>query len=129
MGLSGTARTRLIFNPRRCVRAEPAVAGDERVEIKEILKIMVSGTAKSAKKCKMVMLRNGFLEICENDMLRNGNSRLKMGVSLAAHTQYAVIWKYPPPPGGGGGQDFLSKPFDSQVKIVIGHFKGGLSEE
>ena len=50
-------------NPRRCrtlcFRAEPAVGGDERVEIKEILKMVVSGTAKSAKKCKMVMLRNG----------------------------------------------------------------------
>ena len=42
------------------VRAEPAVGGDERVEIKEILKMMVSGTAKSAKKCKTVMLRNRF---------------------------------------------------------------------
>ena len=41
-----------------------------------------------------------FLVICENDMLRNGNSGLKMGVSLAAHTQYAYIWKYPPPPPG-----------------------------
>ena len=40
--------------------AEPAVGGDERVEIKEILKMMVSGAAKSAKKCKMVMHRNGF---------------------------------------------------------------------
>ena len=59
MRISGTAT-----NPRRCrtlcIRAEPAVEGDERVEIKEILKMMVSGTAKSAKKCKMVMLRNGF---------------------------------------------------------------------
>ena len=43
-----------------CVRAEPAVGGDERVQIKDILKMMFSGTAKSAKKCKMVMLRNGF---------------------------------------------------------------------
>ena len=42
MWLSGTARTRLA-NPRRCVRAEPAVGGDERVQIKEILKMMVSG--------------------------------------------------------------------------------------
>ena len=41
-----------------------------------------------------------FFEICEDDMLRNGNSGLKMGVSLAAHTQYAYIWKYPPPPPG-----------------------------
>ena len=52
---SGTAA-----NPRRCrTRWAAAVGGDERVEIKEILKIMVSGTAKSAKKFKMVMLRNG----------------------------------------------------------------------
>ena len=47
-------------NLRNGRAAEPAVGGDERVEIKEILKMMVSGTAKSAKKCKMVMLRNGF---------------------------------------------------------------------
>ena len=45
---------------RGAAEREPAVGGDERVEIKEILKMMVSGTAKSAKKCKMVMLRNGF---------------------------------------------------------------------
>ena len=42
-----------------------------------------------------------FLVICENYMLRNGNSGLKMGVSRAAHTQYAYIWKYPPPPPHG----------------------------
>ena len=65
--------------------------------------MMVSGTAKSAKKCKMVMLRKDFfvVVICENNMLRNGNSGLKMGVSRAAHTQYAYVWKNPPPPGGG----------------------------
>ena len=41
-------------------RSVPAVGGDERVEIKEILKMMVSGTQNPPKKCKMVMLRNGF---------------------------------------------------------------------
>ena len=82
-----------------CVQAEPAVGGDERIEIKEILKMMVSGTAKSAKKCKMVMLRNRFLgNLWKWYMIRNGNSGLKMGVSRAAHTQYAYLWKYPPPP-------------------------------
>ena len=65
---------------------------------------MVSGTVKSPQKCKLVMLRNGFFFcvcVCENDMLRNGTSGLKMGVSRAAHTQYAYIWKYPPPPPPG----------------------------
>ena len=63
MGLSGGARTRLA-NSRRCARAKPVVRGDELVEMKEILKMMVSGKAKSVKKFKMVMLRNGFfLEI------------------------------------------------------------------
>ena len=38
-----------------------AMNGLNIFEIKEILKMMVSGTAKSAKKCKMVMLRNGFV--------------------------------------------------------------------
>ena len=75
----------------------------------------ISGTAKSAKKCKMVMLRNGLKklwspewqyppknvkwccsetdlrEICENYMLRNGNSG--GGGDWAAHTKYAYIWK------------------------------------
>ena len=32
-----------------------------------------------------------FFYICENDMLRAGNVGLKMGVSRAAHTQYANI--------------------------------------
>ena len=32
-----------------------------------------------------------FLVICENDMLRNRNSGLKMGVSRAAHTQYQLV--------------------------------------
>ena len=38
-----------------------AMNGLKIFEIKEIFKMMVSGTAKSAKKCKMVMLRNGFV--------------------------------------------------------------------
>ena len=33
-------------------------------------------------------------------MLRNGNSGLKMGVSRAAHTQYAYIIMEVPPPEG-----------------------------
>ena len=72
-----------------CVRAEPANLRQWRVKIKEILKIMVSGTAKSAKKCKMVMLRNGFFGNLWKWYARNGNSGLKIGVSRAAHTQYA----------------------------------------
>ena len=40
-----------------------------------------------------------FIINCENYMLRNGNSGLKMGISLAAHTQYAyIIMEVPPPP-------------------------------
>ena len=38
-----------------------------------------------------------FLVICENYMLRSGNSWLKMGVSFAAHTQYAYIMEVTPP--------------------------------
>ena len=99
MRISGTAA-----NPRRCrtlcVRAEPAVGGDERVEIKEILKMMVAGTAKSAKNVKWWCSGTDFWVICENYMLRNGNSGLKMGVSRAAHTQYAYIMEVPPPPPG-----------------------------
>ena len=52
---------------------------------------MVSGTAKNVKyafQLKMFMLWNKiFLSLfCENDMLRNGNLGLKMGVSRVAHT-------------------------------------------
>ena len=42
-----------LANPRRCVRAEPAVGGDERVEIKEILKMMVSGLRNGKIRQKM----------------------------------------------------------------------------
>ena len=41
----------------RLAAYKPAVGGDERLEGKEIWKIMVCG---AAKKCKMVMLRSGF---------------------------------------------------------------------
>ena len=77
-----------------------AVGGDERVEMKEILKMMISGTAKSAKKCKMVMLRNGFFgNLWKLYMLRNGNLGLKMGVSRAAHTlPICIHMEVPPPP-------------------------------
>ena len=57
----------------------------------------------------MVILRTGFLVICENHMLRNGNLGLKMrgggggggggGGSRAAHTQYAYIMEVYPLPG------------------------------
>ena len=58
-------------------------------------KMMVSGTAKNVK---WWCSGPDFLVICENDMRRNENLGLKKGVSRAAHTQYAYIWKYPPPP-------------------------------
>ena len=73
----------------------PAVGGYERVEIKDILKMMVSGTAKNVK---WWCSGPDFLVICENDMLRNRNLGLKMGVSCAAHTQYAYMEDPPPPP-------------------------------
>ena len=52
MRISGTSlfrfeRENAHFRSSR-VRAEPAVGGDERVEIKETLKMVVSGMAKSA---------------------------------------------------------------------------------
>ena len=84
-----------------------AAVGDERLERKEILKTMVSGTAKNVKSAfqlKMVMLWKELFVICENDMLRNGNLGLKMGVSGAAHATYPGA-----APGcllrGGGGQN------------------------
>ena len=99
MRISGTAA-----NPLRCrtlcVRAEQAVGGDERVEIKKNLKIMVSGTAKSAKQCKMVMLRNGFFGnmwklYAPERKFRAENGGLSRGT-------YPICIHYgstPPPPG------------------------------
>ena len=65
------------------------MGGDELLERKEILKMVVSGAAKKLKyvlQLKIVMFRNEIFVICENDMLRSGNLGLKMGVSRAAHT-------------------------------------------
>ena len=52
------------------------MGGDERVEIKEILKIMDSGAAKNVK-CDAPELI--FLVICESDMLRNSLFCLLLG--------------------------------------------------
>ena len=66
------------------------MGGDEWVEIKGI-----GGLRNGKIRQKML---NGdaperifFLVICKTYMLRNGNSGLKMGVSRAAHTQYAYM--------------------------------------
>ena len=64
--------------------AESTVGDDERVEIKEILKMMVSGTEKSAKKCIMVMLRNVFFYyyffiICSGTEIQAENGGLSRG--------------------------------------------------
>ena len=75
---------------------KPAVDSD-------ISKIKVSGTAKAIKWwCSGAE----YVKICENDMFRIGNLGLKMGVSRAAHTQYAYIWKYPPPPPRSGPHSY-----------------------
>ena len=85
MQISGT-----VAKPRRCrTRWAAAVGGDERVEIKESLKIMVSGTANSAKKCKMVMLRNGFF----------GNLWKWYAPERKFMAENAYIMEVPPPRG------------------------------
>ena len=99
MRISGTAA-----NPRRCRTLAFGLSRPWRrwtVEIKEILKIMVSGTAKSAKKCKWWCSGTDFLVICENNLLQNGNSgRLSRGTyPIFIHN----LWNTPPPGGGGGG--------------------------
>ena len=66
------------------------MGGDEWLERKEILKMMVSGTAKIFKIC--LATKNGdapernIFVICEKDMFRSGNLGLKMGVSRTTHT-------------------------------------------
>ena len=83
-------------------RAEPrpweAMNG---LKLKKIWKLWSPERQNPPKNVKWWCSGTDFLVICENDMLRNGNSWLKMGVSFAAHTQYAYIWKYPPPPPPG----------------------------
>ena len=59
--------------------------------------MMVSGTAKSAKNWT-----DFFWKFCENYMLRNGNSGLKMVVSRAAHIPNMHTYGSTPPRGGGG---------------------------
>ena len=51
---------------------------------------------RNGKPCKWWCSGAEYFKICENDR----NLGLKMGVSRAAHTQYAYIWEYPPPPPG-----------------------------
>ena len=85
-----------------CVRAEPAVGGGERVEIKEFLKMMVSETAK--KNVKWWFSGPDFWLFVK--IICSGTEILGLkfggggggGGSRAAHAQYAYIWKYPPPP-------------------------------
>ena len=113
MGLSGTARTRL-DNQRRCIRAEPAVGGDERVENK--IKKMVSGKAKSAKKCKMVMLRNVFFYrnlwklYAPEQKFRAENGGLFCGTY-----PICIHMEVPPPPPGG-----VAKCSSQQFMILAG---------
>ena len=84
-----------------CVRAEQAVGAWEAINGLKLKKFWKWWSPERQNPpCKMVMLRNGFWVICENYMLRNGNSGLQMGVSRAAHTQYAYIMEVPPPPPG-----------------------------
>ena len=74
--------------------SKPAVGGDDRLERKEMLK-MVSGTAKKIEIC--LATKNGdapepdIFVTCENDMLRSGNVWLKWG-SLARHIYPICIY-------------------------------------
>ena len=80
-------------------RKPAAVGGDEWVEIKELLKMMVSGTGKIRQKnVKWWCSGTDFWVICENDMLRNGNSGLKWG-SLAQYTPNMHTYGSIPLPG------------------------------
>ena len=86
-------------NPRRCwtLRAEPPWEGDEWVEIKEILKMMVSGTSKSTKKCKMVMLQNGCFGNLWKWYAPERKFRAENGGLVCIHMEVPP----PPPPGHG----------------------------
>ena len=103
MPVSGTARPRLA-NPRRCqtlcVRAQPAVGGDERVEIKEIFKNDGLRNGKISQKilngdAPERIFRKFVKMICSGTEIQGW----KWGPSRAAHTQYAyIIMEVPPPP-------------------------------
>ena len=65
------------------------------LKLKKFWKLWSPERQNPPKNVKCMCSGTGFLVICENYMLRNGNSGLKMGVSRAAHTQYGST---PPPP-------------------------------
>ena len=112
MPVSGTARARLAgvlgqaANPRRwrtiCIRAEPGrgTGRNYRLKLKKFWKWWSPERQKSAKNVSWWCSGTDFFGgvIFENDMLRNGNSGMKMGVSRAAQTKYAYIMEVPPPP-------------------------------
>ena len=80
-----------------------AMNPDERVEMKEILKMMVSGTAKSAQKCKMVMLRNGFFGNLWELYAPERKFRAENGGLSRGTYPICIHMEVPPPPRGGGG--------------------------
>ena len=114
-------------NPRRC--RTPAFGLSRPWEAMNGLKLKKfwkwwSGTAKSAKKCKMVMLRNVFFfVICENDMLRNENSGLKEGDGGLSRGTYLICIHMevppPPPPGGGGGAPLYCRQCHNSSPVAI----------
>ena len=73
--------------------------------------MMVSGTAKSAKKCKMVMLRNGFYGNLWKWYAPERKFRAENGGSLARHIPnmhtYGIPPRPPPPRGGGGAMTYV----------------------
>ena len=90
----GAARTLCVRSG--CMHYNRLWEATERLEGKEILKMMVSGAAKTVK-----WWCSGFFFLCHLwkwYMLWSGNLELKMRVSRVAHTQCAHIWKCPPPP-------------------------------
>ena len=105
---------------------EPAVGGDE---IKEILKMMVSGTANPPKYVKWWCSGTDFfvVVICENDMLRNRNSGLKMGGLSRSTYPICIVFAYiygSTPPGSFKRK---SKHFaQNNENLVTAYSKGSL---
>ena len=105
--------SRTAANPQRCrtlcVRAEPAVGGDERaLKLKKFWKWWSPERQNPPKKnrSKMVMLRNGIFGNLWKLYALERKFRAENGGLLRG--TYPICIHYgstPPPPGGGGGLD------------------------
>ena len=103
MRISGTPLTRGVAERFAFGLSRPWEAMNG-LKLKKFLKMKVSGTAKFAKKCKMVMLRNGFFGNLWKWYAPERKFRAENWGSLLRHIPNMHTYgSTPPPPPHGGG--------------------------